>query len=291
MEKVLLSQVAKLSLATAAFLGGAIFLGAAYAMTEVYSLYIGSGFFAWLGGIQVLNSLAPRLPTPMARTIHWTHAMTFECLAYFPVIFLHFVPSREKISGKGKPILLVHGYLNHSSVWTFQKRKFEKGGFGPIYTITLRHPFRSIRTYAEKVKIKAEAIAAETGRKDLILIGHSMGGLVSSLYATTLAAPGTVTDVITIGSPFVGTPMARIALGQNAREMEPNSPFLQQLLIAMAKNRQIRFHHIATKTDQLVIPGQSAVIKENPHFIYEDIGHAGLLYSTRVADKISEWLR
>lgn len=276
-----MSQIAKVSFSPLLFLG----LAALLTMAE----FPASGMaFGWLGGIQLLNFAAPRLP--FSRLIHWIHAMTFEFFAFLGVAAMRLIPIREKISGKGKPILLVHGYINNSSVWALQKKRLESLGFGPIYTINLGHPFLSIRTYAEKVKTKAEAIARETGSKQLILIGHSMGGLVSSWYATHLASPNTVTDVITIGSPLSGTSMARIGLGPNAREMEPNSLLLKELQLKISQNKQIRFSHIATRSDQLVIPGNSAIIAGNRQFILEDIGHASLLYSSRVTDKISEWL-
>lgn len=276
---------------TALYFGGAIFFGPLYAITKTSFAMVGLGVFAWLGAIQLLNTIAPRTPQPIARTIHWVHAMTFELFAFLGVALLRFIPMRETVLGKGRPILLIHGYLNHGSVWTFFKKRLESSGLGPIYAIHLGHPFRSMQEYAQKVKVKAEAIAQQTGRKDLILIGHSMGGLVGSLYAISLAPPQTVTDVITIGSPLAGTPMAHIALGPNGREMEPNSPLLQSLQTAIAKNPQIRFHHIATKCDQLVLPGHSAALANNNCFIYEDMGHASLLYSSRVTFKILEWLK
>lgn len=224
------------------------------------------------------------------KVFRWTYVMAFELLALLGAALLRFFPSGQTLSGNGQPILLVHGYINHSSVWILQKKWLKTLGLGPIYTINLGHPFLSIYEYAERVKIKAEAIARETGRNDLILIGHSMGGLVSSWYATQLAPPNTVTDVITIGSPLLGTPMARLAPGQNGREMEPNSPFIQQLQSAIAKEKQIRFYHIATECDQMVIPGISAVITSHPHLIFDDIGHASLLYSKRVAEQIHRWV-
>lgn len=276
---------------TALYLGGAVFFASLYAITETSFAMIGLGSFAWLGAIQLFNSAAARLPGPVARPIHWAHAMTFELFAFLGVAVLRFIPMRETLSGQGRPILLVHGYLNHGSVWTFFKKRLENSGLGPIYAIHLGHPFRSIQEYAQKVKVKADGIAQQTGRKDLVLIGHSMGGLVASFYATHLAPPQTVTDVITIGSPLAGTPMAHIALGPNGREMEPNSELVQNLRAAIAKNaQQIRFHHIATKSDQLVLPGRSAALSDNNHFIYEDIGHASLLYSSRVSSKILEWI-
>lgn len=277
-----MTQVAKVSFHPVLFLSLAAFL----AYSEVFP--IGACTLAWMGGIQICNWAAPRFA--FARLIHWIHAMTFELFALLGVALLRLIPVKQTAKGEGRPILLIHGYLNHSSVWFLFKRRLKQLKGGPIYTINLGHPFRSIRTYAAKIKAKAEEIAGETGRKDLILIGHSMGGLVASYYAALIADPNTVTDVITIGTPLHGTPVARMGLGPNAREMAPNSTLLQEMREAMKQRKEIRFHHLATKSDQLVIPGISAVIPENNHFVFEDLGHASLLYSNRVAGKIAQWL-
>jgi pimeloyl-ACP methyl ester carboxylesterase len=220
----------------------------------------------------------------------WAWAIFWEVPAILFIHALVFMRNSQQLA-KGRPILLIHGYLHHAKVWGLQKKWLEALGHGPIYAINLGIPFQSIRTYAEKVQKMALKIAEEQGRSDLILIGHSMGGLVASWYATKLAKPNTVTDLITIASPLYGTPVAKIAIGPNGREMESNSPFLKELQALMKENKKIRFYHIATETDFFVIPGHSAFFKENPHAIYRNIGHTSLLLSRRVADQIHEWIK
>ncbi len=253
------------------------------------------GFFAL---VKVTNQLAIHLPRPLKRLIHWGRALTFECLGLLVVALLRLASLRKegKPSGNstGRPILLVHGYCNHSSVWIYLLRQLAKAGLGPIYTIDLGRPFHSIREHAEKLQSRINTIQRETGRSDLALIGHSMGGLVSAVCATTLGtSTDCVIDVITIGSPLQGTHMARLALGESGREMRRDS----KLLIELAKNinhfPNIRFHHIASRTDQLVIPSESALSEDTKRrqFILEDIGHASMLFSPRVAAKLIEWLQ
>lgn len=278
----IMSQVSKVSSRTFVLLT----LAAIFAYTEVFPL--GAPLFAWMAGIQIFNSFAPKLP--FSRLIHWMHAMTFELFALLGVPALRCIPLGKRVHGKGQPILLVHGYMNHSSVWFLFKNQLKTLGFGPVYTINLGHPFRSIREYALKVKEKAEAIAGETGQQKLILIGHSMGGLVSSFYAAKMAPPDTVTHVITIASPLSGTWVAHIGIGPNAREMRPNSELLKELKSDMEKRKDIHFFHMGTKTDQLIIPSSSAFIPENQSFLFEDLGHASLLYSKRSAAQIASWL-
>lgn len=246
---------------------------------------VGSGICAWLCAIQCLNAFIPQ--KPWASPIRWLYAMSFEIPAALGVPLWRLFPARDQESGEGAPILLVHGYLNHNSIWLWFEKRLKKHYSGPIYTIRLRHPLRSIREYAKQVEEKVQQIVKETGRKDLILIGHSMGGLVSSLYAPR---DPSVKKVITIGSPLHGTPMAYLGIGPNAKEMRPSSELLQEIREGMRKS-STRFFHIATRCDQLVIPGDSAMLKENEHVVFEDLGHVSLIYSKRVAAQVAEWIK
>jgi predicted esterase YcpF (UPF0227 family) len=296
--------VARISGFTFSFIAAALLLGSIYGLAHSaphfatgWSLGL-AAFFGTLGLIQIANRVADRFPRRMASVIHWTHAMTFEALAVLAAGLLrptHHLPSHRAAVGSptGRPILLIHGYLHDSSAWTYLKRKLQQAGFGPIYCLNLGYPFRSIRDYGEKVVQKAEHIEKETQRHDLILIGHSMGGLVSSWYATRLAKRGTVTDVITIGSPLAGTHVAKFGLGRDAREMELGSALVRELQEEIRKSDPTRFYHIGTKTDQLVIPNTSAIVEGHPErqFIVEDIGHLTLLFSPRIANTIKTWLQ
>lgn len=242
-----------------------------------------------LAGLKIVN----RFPSSL---IHWVHAMVFEFFGILLVWCLRPVGYLWKLQSKGgdgRPILLIHGYLHDSSAWVYHKWQLRRHGFGPIYMLNLGYPFLSIHEYIKKAAIKASQIARETGRSDLILIGHSMGGIVSALYAIRSAPLGTVTDVITIGSPLAGTHVAKIAFGPDAREMERNSEFIKGVPAEIRKyQNKIRFYHIATKTDQLVIPYTSELIEgpSDRQFVLNDIGHVSLLYSPRVARKIISWL-
>jgi triacylglycerol esterase/lipase EstA (alpha/beta hydrolase family) len=294
------TKVAPLSKASALLLLSTVFCAGLSGITHttVHSVSIGAllvalilGFFALL---KILNRLAPDLPPFLVRPIHWVHALTFELFAFAAVAILRLVPRKESAQGSGKrPILLVHGYCNHGSVWAYLQPLLAKLRVGPVYTINLGHPFRSIREYAEHIQAKAAAIRSETNEPHLILIGHSMGGLVSAFYATKMAPENSVTDVITLGAPLGGTHMARLALGPNGKEMRRASTFVQELKTLIQSKPGIRFFHLGTRTDQLIFPSESAILGNDPsrEFVLEDIGHASLLFSPRVAAKITEWLK
>ena len=268
-----------------------------YAPTASQIFFISTIALAALGLVKILNHVAHALPRSLNRTVCWLHSITFETMA-IGISFLMrpflFLGGFNKTCGpaKGRPVLLIHGYLQNATNWAILKRRLCQKGFGPVYTLNLTHPFRSIRAYADAVAKKADAIAKENQREDLTLIGHSMGGLVSAWYAAKVAKPGKVSDVITIGSPMGGTRLAAIAIGPNGREMRRGSEFVRHLQEEFRHNKKVRFYHIASKADQIVHPYRSALTGLHPEreYVIDDIGHMSLLYSSRVANKIEEWL-
>jgi len=245
----------------------------------------------WSAAIIVINRVMDG--TCLEKPVHHLHAMAMEvnaavvATAVFPFTF--FDPYHGP-HGKsdGQPILMINGYLSFGSTWYYQRQRLVEAGFGPIYTMNVGSG-RSIKTYAEQVRKKIVQIQKATGRKDLILIGHSKGGLVSSYYATHYKD---VTDVVTIGSPLAGTRMAYLGIGHDAYEMRHKSIFHQTLRKKIQEHPQIRFFHIASEADE-VVPLSSALLGENQsqQLILKDMGHLGLVFSSRVADQVCSWLK
>ncbi len=227
--------------------------------------------------------------------LRWLFATVLEIVAWLGVIVLYFgsrfIPLKIT-SFKRTPILLIHGYLNEHCVWAYHARKLIGAKMGPIYMIDLKEPFRSIHDHVDVVARKVDEIKKETGCQKVILIGHSMGGIISALYALQVAPPGTVTEVITIASPLKGTYMANLGIGKCAYDMHIHSPLVDELAALMDTNHLIRFYHLATLNDLLVIPASSAWINGPLHqtYILSGIGHVGMLFSPRVAKQILRWL-
>ncbi|MBX7066583.1 MAG: hypothetical protein K1X28_05080 [Parachlamydiales bacterium] len=259
-------------------------------------LLIGAGWFLWSATIIWLNRVADG--TMFESTISQLHSLANEINSViasswlFPLTLFSSYHN-PKGNPEGQPILMVNGYLSFGSTWHYQREKLAEEGFGPIYTMNVGSG-KSIRTYAEEVDEKIEQIRRETGRNDIVLVGHSRGGLVSSYYATYIA-PGRqveVTDLITIGSPLCGTPIAHYGPGHDAEEMRPEHIFHRDLREHINAHEGTRFFHIGSKTDEIV-PISSALIGDDAQrqFLLKDTGHLGLLFSSRVADQITRWLR
>ncbi|OGN64690.1 MAG: hypothetical protein A3E80_00350 [Chlamydiae bacterium RIFCSPHIGHO2_12_FULL_49_9] len=215
--------------------------------------------------------------------------MILEIFGLLGVIFsalMILVPSYRRPAGKkeGIPILLAYGYLNHIGVWVMQRKRLSQMGLGPIYTVPLASPFSSIEKHAEKIFDEIE----RRGFHKVILVGYSMGGLACAHYMTK--HPEKVAKVIAISSPFQGTLMAWVAPGKNGAEMRPGSPFLRKL-VPHLKNAPLYF--IESECDEIVQPNASKVfdIPQGHLFLIRNLGHAGLIFSKRVSDRIAHWIK
>lgn len=62
------------------------------------------------------------------------------------------------------------------------------------------------RLSSEKSARELEKLVSQAGYGSIMLIGHSMGGLVCSAYAAKPANKAKIEKVIAIGTPFLGTP-------------------------------------------------------------------------------------
>lgn len=195
---------------------------------------------------------------------------------------------------QGKPILLLHGYLGHSSNLWYQKKRLLKEGFGPIYSMNLGS-FSSIANYAKEVGEIAREIKQNTRSNRLQLVCHSKGGLVGAYYAVHLAKEDNihVTDLVAIGSPFSGTPAAKIGRGIDAEEMRPESSFHANLREEITKHPEIRLFCIGSEAD-FIVPKDSALSgTRDPkrQKAFKDLGHMSLILSRKTADQVCAWLK
>lgn len=203
------------------------------------------------------------------------------------------------VATKHTPILLVHGFLHNGSGFYEMVTKLKKEGYEHLYVVDLE-PHRlgfslgSIEDdYSKVVRAKARQIQQAHGCDDLILIGHSMGGLVNAEYATQWAEEDgiNVPKAIAMQTPAQGTVLAGmgviLSLGQSecAKEMKCGSDFLKGLNQRVKACVRTRFYNITSGSDPLVIPNENTAFVGQPeerirYHPYQ--GHLQCLFSEEV---------
>ena len=203
--------------------------------------------------------------------------------------------SRPDVSRSGVPVLLLHGSGFNQSEWLGVKAYLSADRrVGPVYTVNYAYLLSgdkaaTIQDYvARKVMPKIRAIFAECGREQVILVGHSLGGLIG---AETARQMDEVLKVITICSPFGGVPLLSHCCRSSMtdEQMRVDSAYLTALRGAVQEH-PARYFHIGSRTD-FIVPPERAVAVRDPkrRRIFDGIeGHWGIVASPRVWAEIKK---
>ena len=284
---------------TAVFLPYMTFAAVATTIFKVVAI-VTAVIFGIAALTKAFDYVAPKLPRPLRIVADRIHANLTEMFAVLTMAACYFVDLEKQnpksVEGNNQiPILLIHGLYHNSSAWIEYRKQLNDAKLGPIFTINLGNPFDSIDVYAQRVRDMVANIQRITGLKDIVLIGHSMGGVVATKFALEFATEETkVTDIITIGSPLKGTSIAKyFGWGKGVREMRKGSDYLTVLNDKILAQAKINFFHIASETDALV-PIWSSLPQENEntkHLKISNIGHTALLLTSDVINPIIDYYK
>lgn len=111
------------------------------------------------------------------------------------------------------------------------------------------------------------------------LISFSMGGLVSRYYLQRLGGLKRVDKFITLATPHYGTITAYARFNEAARQMRPNSPFLQDLNRDITQLQEISFSSIWTPFDLMIIPANSSHVASANNLQVPVLMHPWMLIS------------
>ena len=92
----------------------------------------------------------------------------------------------SKVIGEGKPFIILHGFLGMGDNWKTLGKEFSEKGF-QVHLVDQRNHGRSPHTDEFSYELMAEDIknyCEEKNLKDIILLGHSMGGKTAMKVAT-----------------------------------------------------------------------------------------------------------
>lgn len=181
-----------------------------------------------------------------------------------------------------RPVLLVHGYMCNRGFWWWIRRQLEARGFA-VATITLETPFSDIEILADRLVERIDALIAETGADAVVLVTHSMGGLVARA-AMRKAGTARVARFVTLGGPHHGTVVARLGLGRNARQMEPGNPWLAEL--NTVETTDVPTLTVWSTGDQIVVPQATSRLAGAREIVVAGMGHVAMAFSPRIRDLV-----
>jgi predicted alpha/beta hydrolase family esterase len=198
---------------------------------------------------------------------------------------------RGAASPAALPVLFVHGIYCNAGVWYRLLRHLERRGVSRLFTINLEPPWAGIDDFARQLAARVEEVRRFTSAAQVILVTHSMGGLVSRAYLARLGGTSRTARLITIGTPHRGSVLARLALGQCGADMVPGGPWLAALEKAEAGAPRVPTVSIFSWHDNMVSPQSNASLRGARNVPLERLGHLELLLDPGVfrlvADEIA----
>jgi triacylglycerol lipase len=198
------------------------------------------------------------------------------------------------VSKNPRPILLVHGVIHNRSAFMRMKNNMEKKGWDNIFTMNYSTFHGHILQMVEELGEKIEMVMNKTDSRQIDIVAHSLGGVVSRTYMSLGEGRGKVKRLVTLGTPHQGTRLSFVAKGLSRGALGVdlrNDSYLIRLLMATELPKSSEIVSIYSPFDWTVVPSKSAECKGKPEAAFKNIeidyvGHTGLLYSPVAFDAV-----
>jgi triacylglycerol esterase/lipase EstA (alpha/beta hydrolase family) len=196
------------------------------------------------------------------------------------------LPIAAQIAPTTRPVLLVHGFAGTKSCWFALARALRERSMS-VDAMNYSTFGTSVEQLADQLTARVDRLLAETGADKVHLIGHSLGGIVIAQAFADGRLDGQVDTVVTIATPFGGSPWANLCpLGATVRALRHGSPLLRRLAEAPVPDG-VRWLALTAARD-VIVPGRRSVPRhaEVHSVTVDDVGHVGMLLSPLVVGHI-----
>jgi pimeloyl-ACP methyl ester carboxylesterase len=203
---------------------------------------------------------APSRERPGRRRVGLARFVRCLVLDYVFVWRVHLdPPSRRSVprayrEGDRAPVLLLPGVYE---TWRFLRPlgdRLNALGHPVVVVPGMRHNRRPITATAEL----AQAVLDANDLRDVIVLGHSKGGLIGKTMMVSTDVDGRIARLVTVNSPFSGTRWSRVLPNPALRAFSPRDADLRLLAEQLEANARVtsmasRFD--AHVTEGSVLPG------------------------------------
>jgi len=189
-----------------------------------------------------------------------------------------------------RPVLLVHGFAGTKSSWALVEHNLRLRGL-TVEAMSYPPAGTSVAQLADRLAAEVDRVLSRTGADKVHLVGHSLGGVLIAQAIADGRLDGRVDAVITLGSPFGGSPWANLLpVNEIVRALRHGSPVLRRLE-SIPLPDSVRWVSMTAALD-IIVPGLRSVPSHDQveTFRFDGVGHLGLLLSPQVIGCIAATL-
>ena len=198
--------------------------------------------------------------------------------------YSYLLPRREKIVDHGAdgypPLVLVHGLGGNRGVWLPLRSFMRLSGHKRIYAFGYEKG--TIEQHATSLMMFIREILDTTGEKQVDIVAHSLGGIMSRYAIQRLGIDSEVRTLVTLATPHQGTYAATYANTPLTIPLRPESEMIRDLNSDDLSRYKIRFITVSSDRDVYVVPCEMMTHPDAENIFIEKISHSQYLISTKV---------
>lgn len=184
------------------------------------------------------------------------------------------------------PVILLHGLFQNRGCLFWLQFRLRSAGYLQTMSISTP-PWRDIETLTEILAKKVDELRIRLKVDKVVLVGHSMGGMIARNYIQNRGGAANVYGVVTLGSPHHGSKLAPFAISPMGKTLLPGCEFLVKFN-SMPWPEQARAISIYTRYDNIVLPAESAKMTGAQVVELDGMGHTSLLFHPRSLQAVIE---
>jgi pimeloyl-ACP methyl ester carboxylesterase len=193
------------------------------------------------------------------------------------------------------PVLLIHGYGCNSGYWSHLRPLLNAARISHA-SLDLEPMLGAIDDYVPLVERAVAALCSKSNAPQVVIVAHSMGGLVARAYLREHGA-SCIAHIFTLGTPHHGTSLANLGIGRNALQMRrtgcadaPESAWLRDLAAAESGATRALITSFYTHHDNIVAPQTSSLLPGARNIEFGGVGHVAMGRNRRVLARLMQEL-
>jgi triacylglycerol lipase len=211
-------------------------------------------------------------------------AMSVYYLLYPIGYFMRDPDENLSSSDEQPPVVFVHGWTETRATWAPYFKRFKTNKTRKLYALNMWPPDAPLSYYADQLDAKIADVLKRTRHKKVLLVGHSMGGILAREVVRRHGAQA-VERIISIASPHQGTLWGFVTLSQAVPQMTSHCAYLRELAEDSAI-KSVDVHSIAAVHDNLVIPFDNALLPGSVWHLVPGYGHVSVTHAPQTMDLV-----
>jgi pimeloyl-ACP methyl ester carboxylesterase len=191
------------------------------------------------------------------------------------------------------PVILIHGLYHNAGAWVLYRYWLKCAGFKNIYTFDYNSWKSSFEDCREGLVHRVQEVKTLFPQQKVVLIGHSLGGILSRACSDSEACGKDIQAVVTLGSPHKGSKLAVLGLGPLAESLVYGGAFMEELERTAAPLQNIPRLALYSPVDNMVLPNHALETSCEGwvHRRVAPISHVAILYHRPTARLVLDNLR